>query len=93
MGNVLAKAYRTSQEVGLLIQRRNSSFLSGRSTSNSSRIRLIAKESRFSGNLLRDGRVRGRLVEEMVYGIQARGSVRLSVDDRSLWRGPGGGEE
>ncbi len=39
----------------------------------------------FSGKLCSEmGKVVGRFVEEMVYGIQARGSVRLSEIARSL---------
>ena len=38
----------------------------------------------FSGKLCSGmGKVTGRFVEEMVYGIQARGSVRLSEVARS----------
>jgi hypothetical protein len=47
--------------------------------------KLRAQIHRFSGKLCtRMGKVTQRFVEEMLYGIQARGSVRLSEVARSL---------
>lgn len=48
-------------------------------------LKLRAQMHRFSGKLCAGmGKVTGRFVEEMIYGIQARGSVRLSEIARSL---------
>ena len=48
-------------------------------------VKLRAQIHEFSGKLCRKlGKVAGRFVEEMLYGIQARGSVRLSEVARSL---------
>ena len=47
--------------------------------------KLRAPIHRFSGKLCTElGKVVQRFVEEMLYGIQARGSVRLSEVARSL---------
>jgi len=52
-------------------------------------VKLRGQIQIFSGKLCAEmGKVAGRFVEEMVYGIQAKGSVHLSEIARSLRRRP-----
>ena len=73
--------------LGFYTRRKNSSILSRRSESMLHQIglKLRTQMSRFSGELCKGMRkIQKRFVEEAIYGIQARGSVRLSEIGRSL---------